>query len=500
MVKELELESIVNQLSDSIILIDPRGDIRFYNSVASMNRVLAHRPLKVGKSLYDTISPERKELIQFLVETVVSYSSPQTIDAECKHPNGYSLFYDLTISPVHNDTRELHQICIVARDVTSQKSTDRKTSDLLHELSSLIENAHSMIFGVDASGYITEWNTESTLLTGYPKEEVLARRVEMLVEKVDQGILLDTLNEISNGVAVSGRVFNLYNKTGHTPTLLFNVTPKVNTHGMVIGATFMGQDITELSAYRSSLEKKVKERTEKLKQALEKEKELVEIRNKFVSIASHEFKIPLASITSVITDLLVRKGVKPSERRKLKSVHQQVTYMKAMLDDVLNTAKIHETKIVPRVEPLNIVSFIQRIIMEVVTGTQCTHNVVTDFPFPVVYIESDDKLLRNIFINLISNAIKYSPDQKEIFVSISRENEFVVVTIKDLGIGIGTQDLTRIFDPFVRGRNTEKIPGTGLGLSIVKKAIHALNGMFTIKSKLNEGTTFIVKLKQLKTT
>jgi signal transduction histidine kinase len=298
---------------------------------------------------------------------------------------------------------------------------------------------------------------------------------------------------------VNNRVFTLRNQFGSTSTLLFNVTPKVNATGQVIGATFLGQDITELSEYRRSLEKKVEERTEKLKTALQKEKELVEIRNKFVSIASHEFKIPLASITSSVSDLLADKNISQHGKEELERIDQQVRYMKAMLEDVLDTAKSRESKsLVAKLEPVNLVAFLQKIIAEVLAGTKFTHMVVTDFPVATILIESDDKLLRNIFINILSNAIKFSPDQKEVFVSAATNRKFVTVVVRDFGIGISDQDLESIFEPFHRGKNATEIPGTGLGLSIVKKAIETLGGEFSVDSKLGKYTEMSVRFKLLK--
>jgi PAS domain S-box-containing protein len=499
MVRELELESIVSQFVDSVILIDPNGDIIFFNEVARQNQLLANKDLREGTSLFQTVYSESKGLIKLLVNNVKTYLVPQTMDGmELKHPDGYSVYFDMTLSPIVNGERKLQQICVIARDVTSLRSKERKSSERLYELSSLIENANTMIFSVDGRGYITEWNNESISLTGYGKGDVLARRVEVFFNEDEKKILFDILEQVTSGRAVNNRMLRLRNQSGHTSTVLFNVTPKVNATGQVIGATFLGQDITELSEYRRSLEKKVEERTEKLKTALEKEKELVEIRNKFVSIASHEFKMPLASITSTVSALLAHKTIGQEGREKLESIDQQVRYMKATLEDVLDTAKTREAKIIARLRPLNIVMSLQTIITEVMAGTKFTHMVVTDFPQPTVLVASDDKLLRNIFINLLSNAIKFSPDQNEIFVSTATNQKFVTVVVKDFGIGISDQDLEAIFEPFHRGMNATEIPGTGLGLSIVKKAIETLGGEFSIDSKLGKYTEISVRFKLLK--
>ncbi|MGK0307742.1 MAG: signal transduction histidine kinase, partial [Urechidicola sp.] len=106
----------------------------------------------------------------------------------------------------------------------------------------------------------------------------------------------------------------------------------------------------------------------------------------------------------------------------------------------------------------------------------------------------DEKLGRNIFINLIGNAVKYSLNAKIITIALSSEKEYTVVTITDYGIGISKSELKNIFEPFSRGKNADLIQGTGLGLTIAKDAIDIMGGKIIVKSKNGNGTSFIVKL------
>jgi signal transduction histidine kinase len=132
---------------------------------------------------------------------------------------------------------------------------------------------------------------------------------------------------------------------------------------------------------------------------------------------------------------------------------------------------------------------------EVLDSTRHTHYIVHEFDPSEIQVEADEKLLRNIFVNLVSNAIKFSPNEKQIELFVKQHDKVVEITITDHGIGIEPKDLTRVFEPFNRGSNVQDIKGTGLGLSIVKKAVETMEGTLTIKSEPGIGTTITINLK-----
>lgn len=121
-----------------------------------------------------------------------------------------------------------------------------------------------------------------------------------------------------------------------------------------------------------------------------------------------------------------------------------------------------------------------------------SHVVKCTLSFTEKEIQTDEGLLRNIFINLIGNGVKFSPGKPTVFLNVTESNGGIRFDIKDEGIGVAGDDLERIFEPFDRGSNAGAIPGTGLGLSIVKKAIDLLGGTITVSSKLHEGSVFSV--------
>src|SRR5690606_4971863 len=105
---------------------------------------------------------------------------------------------------------------------------------------------------------------------------------------------------------------------------------------------------------------------------------------------------------------------------------------------------------------------------------------------------TDEKLLRNIVTNLLTNAVKFSPGKDEVHFNVLDEGRRVTIEVRDEGIGIAEDELGKIFEPFVRGKEADAIQGTGLGLSIVKKAVDLLQGSIQVKSKPGKGSTFKV--------
>ncbi len=492
--RKFDFTQIANSFDNAVILIDAHGTVLFCNDASRELNNIFYTPIQNKASIFNIFPIVERAQFRFLLETAVTLGKQQATEIDFIHPNGYPVFIRIYFLPILKDNGSIDQVCLTIRDVTSQKSIRKKNEDTVRALAALIENVKMVIFEVDSQGHLTKWNKEATSLTGYEKDKVLTKHIKMFFLKEDRKKLLDAFKNVLKGIDNDGLMIKMKNEAIGTSTLLFTITPKLNTKGVAIGATFIGQDITELTEYRASLEKLVEDRTLKLKAALEKEKELVALRNKFVSIASHEFKIPLATISALATSLQKHKKKTPEELEKLQCIEQQVGYMKSMLEDVLSMGKVQRHKIEPDIKQVDIVAFLEKICNEVMMATQLTNTIIQEFPKAAVLVQSDEKLLRNIFINLLSNAVKFSTPGNDVYCMLRQEEEMVCIAIKDFGMGINAKELEGIFQPFQRGSNVQHIPGTGLGLSIVKKAVDALSGELMVDSKVGE-TVFTVRLK-----
>ncbi|AFU68391.1 bacteriophytochrome-like histidine kinase sensor with PAS domains [Psychroflexus torquis ATCC 700755] len=368
-----------------------------------------------------------------------------------------------------------------------------------HDLTLLIDTANAPIFGIDSRGLVNEWNQTSEKITGFTKDEVLGKDlVQNYITKEYRESVKKVLDDALLGQETANYEFPLFAKDGQRVMVLLNSSTRRDAKGEITGVLGVGQDITELDGYRNELELKVNERTLKLNQALEKQKELNELKSRFVSTASHEFRTPLSSINFAAGS--IKKYWSKMEpiliQKKLDKIEDQVLHMTKLLDDILIVGKAEAGKIIQHPVDINIGDFMSEIIDEVSSACEKSHDIklIDAEGLKMTDIFIDEKSGRNIFINLIGNAVKYSPTTKNITVALSSEKKYTVITITDYGIGISKSELKTIFKPFSRGKNVDLIQGTGLGLTIVKEAIDAIGGKIIVNSTLGNGTSFIIKI------
>ena len=238
---------------------------------------------------------------------------------------------------------------------------------------------------------------------------------------------------------------------------------------------------------------KRKRAEEDIRKALEKEKELGELKSRFVTMASHEFRTPLATILSS-TDILERYSHKLTEEKKLNHLQRiqlTVKHMTGLLNDVLLIGKAEAGKLEFQPQQLNLVQFCRDLVEEIqLTANQhiiafCTQEQSTN-----AYL--DEKLLRHILCNLLSNAIKYSPQGGTVHFDLVCKQGKAIFQVRDEGIGIPEADQAQLFNSFYRASNVGTISGTGLGLAIVKKFVDLHGGQIAVESQVGVGTTFTV--------
>ncbi len=408
---------------------------------------------------------------------------------------GRKYWLRMDLSPVFDRTGELKHYISIQTDISAQKEFENQITNIARDLSNLIENANVPIFGIDRAGYITEWNLIATELSGYNKNEILNKKLITLLEQAEQEKMNIIFGNVFTGEATRNYELPLLNKNGNRLILLISISPRMDVDRNIYGAICVGQDITELFHYRQGLEKIVEERTKELHEALQKEKELVELKSKFVSIASHEFRTPLSTISLIAGILQKHREKIPGDEynTKLETIEKQVRHMTYLLDDILTIGKADAGKIITTYSTVSIAQFFTQTAREVEENSG-THKIRLKLNCTIKDFKVDEKLLRNILINLLTNAVKFSSLSKTVYLTVSHTSSMLNFDVEDKGIGISEQDLSAIFTAFQRGGNVGTIQGTGLGLSIVKKAVELLKGEIKVRSRLGSGTTFTVAL------
>jgi PAS domain S-box-containing protein len=458
---------------------------------------LLTKPLQQGDDLINVASPERREIVRNLLLEIQRDKLPLKSFAEYAHRNGTIVYLELSYVPVTNKAGDLTHIHLLVRDITQQKVFEKKLVTQSANASNLIEKANAIIIGVDTRGYVTDWNEHCLILTGFEKEEVFGQKfTDVLLADKERPAFDALMLRILNHELVRNYEIPVRTKSGRSLIFMLSSTPRTSAPGETIGIVFVGQDVTELTDYRRSLEIKVEERTRELQRALKKEKEVVEMKSRFVAIASHEFRTPLSSI-QFSADFIKKNNQRISKdevSKRLDNIEKQAQHMTYLLDDVLTYGKSEAGKIQLVISNITLLDFINKIIEEVGHSTKNTHSIKVDFIELPAELTTDEKLLRNVLINLLTNAIKFSPGREKVYLTVDGSQGQLLFSVRDDGIGIPDDEVDTIFEPFVRGKGVASIQGTGLGLSIVKRAVELLKGTIQAKSRMGTGTTFMVTL------
>ncbi|RXZ81822.1 response regulator [Paenibacillaceae bacterium] len=226
-----------------------------------------------------------------------------------------------------------------------------------------------------------------------------------------------------------------------------------------------------------------------------KEYEVDRMKSEFVSTVSHELRTPLASVLG-FAELLLYRELKPERQKKyITTIHQEARRLTTLINDFLDLQRMESGKQVYDMKPTSLTELITETVSLLQLG-ETMHTLVWNPGDKQVIIFADADKLKQVMTNLVSNAIKYSPDGGEVRIMCQQDHEEVTIEIQDNGLGIPEDALSKLFTKFYRVDNSDRreIGGTGLGLAIVKEIVMRHNGDITVQSELGKGSTFVIKL------
>lgn len=493
---EEKFRAVVEYSDDVFALVDLEGNI-FYAS-PSFTRKLGFEweEIQAIKG-HDFVHPDDFE--QYAREWDVVINNPGklvSITCRARHKNGSWIWMQGTsINLSHLPS--VRGIVSTYRDIGPQKAYENKITSIAKELSILIETSNVPIFGLDQNGDVNEWNDVTAEVMQYSKTEAYGRKwIDEFVEKPYRDTVEQLFARVLHGHSLTNFELPVITKNDESIILLLSASPRYDAQDRIKGIIIVAQNITELIDYRKGLEKMVQDRTRELNDALQKEKELADLKTKFVSMASHEFRTPLSTI-SLATGFIRRYKAKITPEdvdKKLDDIVRQVEHMNYLLEDVLTVGKAESGKVQVNVAPIEIPAFFEKIVSEVYESTGKTHHIRMTLGCEHKTISSDPRMIRIILVNLLTNAIKFSPGRDIVWVTVNSAPNTLQLKVKDEGLGIPDEDREKLFHSFHRASNAGAIQGTGLGLSIVRKTVDLLDGVIQVETKLNEGTTFTISI------
>ncbi len=381
--------------------------------------------------------------------------------------------------------QQLHQL----NNELEQRVIER-TAQLNHakeRIEAILNSSNDVMILCRADSTIDQINPAFNETFGYPPDDIFDQPLTTLVVPEQAHLLSQTFDTIVQ-IRESKRLEVTAQYQDSVPFDADMVlSPVVGSDNHLFGVICSLRDITNRKQMEAQLRK-----------MLEREMELSEIKTRYVSMAAHDLRNPLAVIQSA-ANLIQQYGDRLTGEKieeKFDHIRTSIKVMVDMLDDILTLGKVESGKLTFNPVPLDVVAFCHNIATEMsqAAGTASLIGFSSQGDCSSVLI--DDKLLRHILGNLLSNAIKYSPHDRPVTFTLHCKPDQITFRVQDQGIGIPEADQKRLFETFHRASNARQIPGTGLGLAIVKQSVEIHGGTITFESEEGQGTTFIVTLPQ----
>jgi PAS domain S-box-containing protein len=334
-----------------------------------------------------------------------------------------------------------------------------------------------------SDGKFVEANEAFLQSSGYTREEVIGRTSAELGLWNNLGDREAFLLEVQRrGFARQHEVI-LRSKGGRLDTVLLSaelINIEGADHILAVGLNITARKRAE----------------EEMRHALEREKELSRLKTNFVTLVSHEFRTPLGIIMSA-ADILKKyfDRLAPDRRGEhLQDIHDASRRMAELIDEVLLLARVEAGKMECKPLPLDLRAFCLRLKDEMQSCADHSSSIKVTAQRLDGEAAADESLLRHIFTNLLSNALKYSDPGGEVEFSVVRRERDAVFEVRDRGIGIPAEDSGELFQTFRRGSNVGERPGTGLGLVIVKRCVELHGGAIEVRCREGGGTIVSVQL------
>ncbi|RZL51121.1 MAG: PAS domain-containing sensor histidine kinase [Pedobacter sp.] len=461
-----KLAAIIESSDDAIISKTLQSIITSWN--ASAQRIFGYTAKEmIGESIYKLIPPDRTEEEPSILSRLANGERVEHFETKRLTKDGRLIDVSITISPIRDNKGNIIGLSKIARDITELKLSEEKSAKLV----AIIESSDDAIISKTLESIITSWNDSAQRIFGFTAEEMIGETIYKLIPTDRTEEELNILGRLKQGERVEHFETKRLTKEGLLLDVSLTVSPIKDVRGNIIGLSKIARDITQ--------------------QKLEEQR-----KNDFVAMVSHELKTPLTTISSYVQLLLAQSKKDGDEFRinALTRTEAQTKKMTAMIHDFLSLARLDEGKI-----PLNKTVFELHVLVEEVMEDVQLHSPKHQIELidcEEIMINADRDKIGQVINNLLTNAIKYSPNNGKIILGCEKKKGKVKVYVKDHGVGINENEQSRLFQRFYRSNNekVKMVSGFGIGLYLVSEILRFHGSKIELNSKENVGSTFFFVL------
>ena len=470
-------DEILRQLNNLVLVANDRGEIVYASPAA--RRILGYEPEELLGDGWWRVSREDPQEAAREKEHVARQArgekpiATKPYERAIRHRSGEIRWILWTESKGPGNT-----IIGVGYDITERRSLVEQLAESEARYRDLFENANDAIYTLDRRGRFTSFNRRAEELTGFSRHEILGKPYHRVIPQRERPKARRSFLKNLRGESDTFELV-LQRKDGAEIVVELSTRPLWH-EGEVVGVQGIARDITE----RVELER---------------------MKSEFVSLVSHELRTPLTSIKGY-TDLLLAEDAGPltdTQREFLQIIAQNTERLTGLINDLLEIERLEAGRTQLSLAPLDLREVLEEVARTFkVNAEDKGLQFAVELPGTRLPVEGDRDALVRVFSNLVSNAIKYTPQGSvtlRAFCDDAR-NE-VVVEVADTGIGIAPEEREKIFEKFYRASDeyARRIGGTGLGLAIVRALVEQHQGAVAVESALGRGSTFTVRLPLVRT-
>jgi PAS domain S-box-containing protein len=514
------LAAIIESSDDAIISKTLDGVITSWN--ASAEKMFGHTSEEaIGKHITLIIPPERLDEETHIIGKIRNNEKVDHFETERLSKSGELIKLSITVSPVRNINGQVVGASKIARNITAQKLAEEMAKRYTANLEALYSIGKSISEDLDIQRILQKVTDETTKITGAAFGAFFYNTNDTQGETYTLYTLSGAPREafekfgMPRNTAVFAKTFNgegvlrvdditkdpRYGKNppyhgmpkGHLPVVSYLAVPVISNSGVVIGGLFFGHP--KPGIFKKEHETIVESIASQAAVALdnaklyEEIKVLSERKDEFIGIASHELKTPLTSISGYL-QILERTMANDANVGFVKKTRAQLNKLLMLVSDLLDVSKIQGGKLELGMESFDFLALVAETV-EMVQPLTTTHQVILNGDFEQLPIYADRQRIEQVIINLLNNAIKYSPKADKVEVSVLRSEDELTVVIKDFGIGISAEQQQLIFSRFFRAEGlAPHMSGLGLGLYISKEIVDRHKGRIGVRSEPGKGSEF----------
>jgi len=400
----------------------------------------------------------------------------------------------VSASVLRDEKGKVNQLIVAYRDITERKRVEEKLRESEEKYRGLVENVPDIIYSLNSKGEIVSINKTGTELLGHTEEELLGAYFSKVIFKEDLNKCATSFNELKTGKRniTRGLKFRLVTKQGKIIHSELNAKATYDEDGNLVKTEGVIRDVSLLEETMIELDKSRKE----LEKAYEELKNLDKMKADFLEMAAHELRTPIVAI-KIYMDLIKDEKlgrINKKQKEKIGIVSKNIGQLTKIINEMIDVSRIESGKLDIRKRYISISELVKMVVDDVKTmADEKGQTIMTEIPASLPGVLGDVDLVFKAFMNLLTNAINYTPKNGSITVKVQDEERNIHIIVQDNGIGIPEEELEKIFDKFYTGSSSEH-KGIGLGLTIVKGIVEQHNGKIWAESITGKGSTFHVLL------